>query len=499
LPLYETSNKLIQILNLQLIVGEGMKSRRLILILFVLTVLAVLFSLVNYSNLTPSRNTEEAYGAYFTKVGHPATAYEGKNSTFSFTVYNKNCTTNGEGNAYFYFMFYLDGDMWWNENNSTDYQIWQCNMGSSVTRSYAVPPWRAMKPVVHDLRIELYSYDRNVSQLQDVVSFPISVVVHVEIESMIISSYIILLGIVLLFLGYYMLTNGPIEIFSSPQNVTSVSREQSVRTVSFLSKLWSRPFVCFYLFVLASWQMIDVLFYTFSFPEELRPTVHLIVQITYIAILVSLIGKENSNFEGYGFLWPEETLKYVVVSLLLAVLYSFVIIIMPGIFAGYDVYPSAPSTDVFSIILLSLVAGFTAETIFRGYIQSKLTELSGFPRALIATSVMFTLYMLHFLPFDFSRFPSEVLSLFAMGIFLGALFNRTKTLLCPIIFYFAASVLESLIPVRTVGSEYSSLFLECVALVISYLMLKVLVLKKEHATLEDENMFLKEMRTFWGV
>jgi hypothetical protein len=86
-----------------------------------------------------------------------------------------------------------------------------------------------------------------------------------------------------------------------------------------------------------------------------------------------------------------------------------------------------------------------------------------------------------------------------MGIFLGALFYRTKTLLCPIIFYFAASVLESLIPVRTVGSEYSSLFLECVALVISYLVLEVLVLKKEHATLEDENMFLEEMRTFWGV
>jgi len=470
-----------------------MKSRRLILILFVLAVLAVLFSLMNYSNLASSRNTEGVHGGYFTKVGHPATAYEGKNCVFSFTVYNKNCTTNGEGNASFFYMFYVDGYVWWNEYNSTGYQIWHCNIGASVTRSYAVPPWRTMEPVVHDLRIELYSYDGNVSQLQDVVSFPISVVVHFEIESMIISSYIILLGIVLLFLGYYMLTHGPIEIFSSPQNVTSVSREQSVRTVSFLSKLWSRSFVCFYLFVLASWQMIDVLFYTFSFPEELQPTVYLIVQIAYIVILVSLIGKENSSFEGYGFLWPEETLKYVVVSLLLAVLYGFVIIFIPGIFAGYDIYPSAPSAEVLPVILLSLVASFTAETIFRGYIQSKLTKLSGFPRAVIATSVMFTLYMLHFLPFDFSRFPSEVLSLFTMGIFLGALFYRTKTLLCPIIFYFAASVLEFLIPVRTVGSEYSSLFLECVALATSYLVLKVLVLKKEHATLEDENMFLKEM------
>jgi membrane protease YdiL (CAAX protease family) len=457
----------------------------------------VLFSLINYSNLS-SRNIEGARGAYFTKVGHPAMVYEWKNSTFSFMVYNKNCTASGEGNASFYFMFFVDGDVWLNEYNGTGYHIWHCNMGGSITRSYAVPPWRTIKPVIHDLRIELYWYDKNVSQLQDVASFRIPVVVHVEIKSMIISSYLILLVIVLLLLGYYTLTHGPIEIFSSPQGVTSVSREQSVKTVSFLSRLWSRPFVCFYLFVLASWQMIDVFFYTFSFPEELRPTVILIIEIAYIIMLVFLIGKGNSNFERYGFLWPEETLKYLVVSLLLAVLYSFVVIIMPGISAGYDVYPSVPSMDALSVILLSLVASFAVEAIFRGYIQSKLTELSGFPRALIATSVMFTLYMLNFLPFDFSRFPYDVLSLFVMGIFLGVLFYRTKTLLCPIIFYFVASVLGSLIPIRTVGPEYLSLFLECVALVISYLLLEVLVLKKEQAASEDEDMFLEEMRT-WDV
>jgi hypothetical protein len=108
------------------------------------------------------------------------------------------------------------------------------------------------------------------------------------------------------------------------------------------------------------------------------------------------------------------------------------------------------------------------------------------------------LYMLNFLPFDFSRFPSDSLSFFIIGIFLGALFYRTKTLLCPIIFYFVASILESFIPARTVGSEYSNLFLECVALAISYLLLEVLVLNKEHATLDDEEMFLEEMETSKG-
>jgi hypothetical protein len=99
---------------------------------------------------------------------------------------------------------------------------------------------------------------------------------------------------------------------------------------------------------------------------------------------------------------------------------------------------------------------------------------------------MSTLYMLHFLPFDFFSFPFEVLSSFAMGIFIGALFHRTKTLLCPIVFYFAVSVIGFLVPLRTVGSEYLSLLLECFALIISYLLLKALVLNKEQATSEEE-------------
>jgi membrane protease YdiL (CAAX protease family) len=233
--------------------------------------------------------------------------------------------------------------------------------------------------------------------------------------------------------------------------------------------------------------MIGVVFYAFSFPGGLQSAVYLAVEIAYIAVLVSLVNRENSSFGGYGFLWPEETLKYVAVSLLLAVFYSFITIVLPGIYAGYDAFPSASIMGSLSIILLSLVVSFTVEAIFRGYIQSKLTKLSGFPRALIATSVMFALFTVHFLPFDFSSFFFEVLSLFIMGVFIGVLFYRTRTLLCPIIFYFGASVIGSLVPVEAAGSEYLSLFFECVALAMSYLLLSVLVLKKERS--EDDSFF----------
>jgi membrane protease YdiL (CAAX protease family) len=433
---------------------------------------------------------EGAHGAYFVNVGYPATAYAGENSSLSFVVYNKNCSANGMGYANFYLVFYVDGDVWWNEYNNTDYKTWKCSVGSSVALSYSLSSWDTAMPVAHDMMIELYSYNGNASQLQDVASFSVSVAVHAGLGSLIISGYVFLFLIALFFLGFYVLTGGPIEIFSSPQNVASVSGEQPVRTVSFLSKLLSLPFLCFYLFVLASWQMIGVLFYAFSFPGGLQSAVYFAVEIAYIVVLVSLIKRENSSFGGYGFLWPEETLKYVAVSLLLAVFYSFIIIVLPGIYAGYDAFPSASIMGSLSIILLSLVASFTVEAIFRGYIQSKLTKLSGFPQALIATSVMFALFTVHFLPFDFSSILFEVLSLFIMGFFIGVLFYRTKTLLCPVIFYFGLSIISSLVPVRAVSSEYLSLFFECVALAISYLLLNVLVLNK---LASEDDLFFEEL------
>jgi membrane protease YdiL (CAAX protease family) len=454
--------------------------------------LVISLALINYSNLIPSANTEGACSAYFARVKHSATAYEGKNFVCSLSIYNKNCTTDGEDNAYFYFMFYLDGDLVWNEYNSTDYQIWQCNRGSSVTRGYAFPSWDTIKPVVHDLKIELYWYDGNSSRVEDVVSFSVSVVVHVEPANLMIFSYVFLYLMSILLLGFYILVVGPVKIWQPPpQNVTFVFRGRSVK-VGFLPKVCRHLFLCFYLFVFASWQIINVLFFTSSLPEQLRPSVDLTVQITYIIVLVLLIGKENSSFKEYGYLWPEEAWKYVAISLLLAVWYSFATVFIPGLFAGYDVFPSLPSTEVFLAILLVLVASFTSETIFRGYVQSKLTELGGFPLALFATSMMFTLYELPLLPFNLSRFFFDVLSLFVVGIFLGILFYRTKTLLCPMIFYFVISILKTLTPVKPVTSESSEVFLEFIALAVSLFLLGVLTVKKEQETLDDQDMFLLE-------
>jgi len=462
------------------------------MLLFLVSILVVtLFALANFSNLTAG-NVEGVRDAYFTKVRHGATAYEGSNFTWSLTIYNKNCSTDSEGEAYFYFVFYLDDDLWWDEYNNTDYQIWQCNKGDSTTRSYGVSSWHTIKPVAHELRIELYWYDGNASQLEDFSSFPVPVAVHAEPASLMVTSYLFIYLITTFFLAFYIVIAEPIKIFSISPNSTLVSGKKTIQPAGFLSKVRRELFLFFFLLIFVSLQTISAIFYTFSVPEELRLPAYLTAQITYIIVLVLLIRKENSNFREYGFLWPEETRKYMAISLLLAVLYSFVTIFVPGFFAGYDVFPSSFSTEAFSPVLLALVAVIASETIFRGYIQSKLTKLSGFSSALLTTSVMFTLYELPFWPFNLFRFFPEFLSLFALGIFLGILLYRTKTLLCPVIFYFTFSVLKLFTPLRAIASEYSELLVQFLALALSLVILIVIAEKEKPLTSDEENMLFEE-------
>jgi len=460
-----------------------MKSRSLILVFFVSMSIVTLVVLVNFQNSTSSPNAEGARGAYFTQVEYPATVYEGENSIWNLTIFNKNCATNGEGNASFFFKFYLDGDLWWNEYNSTDYETWQCGRGNLVTRIYQISTWDATKPVNHELKIELCWYDGNASQLQDVVSLPVPVAIRTELGNLMISSYIGVYLIAIFLLGFYVLIEGPIKISFTPQNNTVAFHQQSTTTiVSSLFKACKQLSLFFYLFVFASWQIVNVLFYAFSFPEQLRPFVYLIAQTAYIVLSILLMRKDSPNFGGYGYSWPEEPRKYIAISLLLAVLYSFVTIIIPGVFASYDVFPSVSFTEVFLAILLALVAGVTSETIFRGYIQSRLTKLGGFPPALLTTSIMFALYELTLLPFNLFHIFYEILTFLAVGIFLGIFFYRTKTLLCPIIFYFTISIFKSLVPVRAISSEYAELFFNFVALLLSLLLLSTLTVKDERTS-----------------
>lgn len=451
----------------------------LILLFFLLMLVITLFVAINYSNLAPSPNMQGVRDASFTKVRYPTLCYEGEKSKWILTIYNQNFTADSEENAYFYFMFYLDDSIWWNEYNNTNYKIWQCKRGSSVTRSYGVSSWNIIKPIVHNLKIELYSYYGNSSQLQDVVQFPIKVAIHAELSNLMVFSNLVVYLLVISLLGFCMLITGRIEIPSTIRDATSISHQKSTKMANFSPKIRRQFFWVFYFFVFATGQMFNALSYFFSFTEQLHQSLYLIIQVFFIMLSILVIKREGSDFKEHGYLWPEESYKYVFVSLLLAIFYSIITIFLPGFYTSYDVLPPSSLSQVFSTLLLAFMISFASETIFRGYIQIKLTKISNISTALFTTSVMFALYMSPLLPFNPFNFLLEFLSIFLTGILLGILFYRTKTLLFPIIFNSMVVSLKYLTPVQAATSAYTELFFEAAALAFTLILSIILTEKKK--------------------
>ncbi|MCJ7561324.1 CPBP family intramembrane metalloprotease, partial [Candidatus Bathyarchaeota archaeon] len=277
-------------------------------------------------------------------------------------------------------------------------------------------------------------------------------------------------------IGLFILTFGRTRIRPPPQNPNSNCDQPLASAMMVSSKVHRYSFLWFFVVVFVSWQLVNALFYTFII-EQFRPILFTL-QIAYSALLVLIIKKENSSLANYGYWWPKETNRFVLVCLWLATFYMSVMVFVPIAFARYNIFPQPSSVEALSAIFLALVASFAGETIFRGYIQSKLTKMIGFPCALIATSVMFAANATLLWPFTLNSFFYTFLSLLVLGVFLGALFYRTKTLLCPIIFYGAVLAFESLTPVEAVISANAKLFLHFAAIALSLLMLGVLTAKK---------------------
>jgi membrane protease YdiL (CAAX protease family) len=234
--------------------------------------------------------------------------------------------------------------------------------------------------------------------------------------------------------------------------------------------------------------VINVLLFTLAVSEGYRLFAYAASQVLYILALVLVARKENSSFGKHGFVWPEETLKYMAVSLLAAVLYGFMTTFVPGLLGGYDVFPTPPAIEIVAVAFAALIASIVSEMIFRGYVQSKLTQ-NGVVRGLLLTSFMFSLYELTILPFDLSRVFVQTVSFFALGACLGILFIRTKTLLCPALFLFATSLLQTFTPVKAIASDYVELLLQFAA---SGLLLLVLFFttETERPVTSEEEMFL---------
>ena len=139
--------------------------------------------------------------AKFTHVTYSSIIHAGTMDTWTFTVYNANCSENDQSEARFFFRFYTDNELSMDEYNSTQYRTWNCSKSSTVSRSYNIEGWDTIQPVTHDMRIELYWYRNGTAVLEDATSFTISVTLHINLQHIVATGYLVvyLIACILLF------------------------------------------------------------------------------------------------------------------------------------------------------------------------------------------------------------------------------------------------------------------------------------------------------------
>lgn len=145
------------------------------------------FIVLNIAVPAVSGNGDE--NARFTKETYSKRIRVDAKDTWTFTIYNANRSDNDKNAARFFFMWYVDNELWLNEYNDTQYRTWSCDKSSTVTRSYDIRGWQAIRPVSHGLRVELYWDSNGTAHLEDTTSFTFDVIVHIPLQHIYATGY----------------------------------------------------------------------------------------------------------------------------------------------------------------------------------------------------------------------------------------------------------------------------------------------------------------------
>jgi len=185
-----------------------------------LSVLTSIFLAVNILNGASSPHLMNPHGvkcAYIAEVYYPESEiYQTSGNVWNFTVdltvQNVNCSGDASGQTSFFFKFYRNEEIWWNEYNDSTYKVWQCNTGRIQQRSYRflIPTW--MDPKNYDCKIELYWYHEDIFDLQDVTCFTITCVLLLDLRHQFVVAYLSIYSFVIIILSLYLVATGRIKI-----------------------------------------------------------------------------------------------------------------------------------------------------------------------------------------------------------------------------------------------------------------------------------------------
>ena len=137
----------------------------------------------------PARSEAEQKNANFVKVTYTPRILAGAKDTWTFVIYNANCSENEHNTARFFLKLYSDDELLLNEYNDTQYKTWLCNKTGTATRNYSIIGWQAIRPTSHNLRAQLYSVDNDSFSLEDTTTFTIDIMVHIPLQHIYATGY----------------------------------------------------------------------------------------------------------------------------------------------------------------------------------------------------------------------------------------------------------------------------------------------------------------------
>lgn len=241
----------------------------------------------------------------------------------------------------------------------------------------------------------------------------------------------------------------------------------------------TKPSFLLFLFVVGIRQLTAATA-TAMFSESIRDLAYVLTNILFIAVSILLIKTTHGSFRDHGFWIPRDWRGSLAVTLFLALAYMLITVFLPGSFWGFESFPTG-SLSYFSLDFLNnLLTYFAVESVFRGYIQRNLTKAHGFYNALFMSAVMSILYVFSIQTYAQLDITTIVytLSLFFEAVFLGFFFQRSRTLLCPIVFGAVASTLYRFTPLVVTAPQHTVLLFKVIAYVILVPSIYILLARK---------------------
>jgi len=215
--------------------------------------------------------------------------------------------------------------------------------------------------------------------------------------------------------------------------------------------------IILFLIVFALWQIYDQLLEYIQPGPYYDVILYLAIPSISLAIYALFIKFRNTTFRRHGYRKPTTVNTKTTIKLSLACIAVYIIMILaPGITAvlatgsisdGFELSqllrsPLALAYRIAYGIAYAVIFSITYESIFRGYIFRNLVRHYGFFTSLYAASIMFCLHQIsikNLLSMSTETLVTyiftEVLTVFAAGLFLGFFFYKIGwSLLGPIIF-----------------------------------------------------------------